>query len=487
MLNNNYEGYWCMEALQNHGTTARRLKLFWYGGGLAIWAVAVVVTGLLVLLGQVRQVEQEFVDNTHAALRQLEQALKANEQALAAMLAFLEADSHRHYADFDHYVEHLLRAYPQIRQAALLLLPERAETEVELLPLAGAQLAEPIQAALASSLWGVETIEAPIVLMPFALEQEAYLLVQPLQVQETTRLAVLLEVAVSQLLPAAESLPVGMALALRLQTAAVTDAWWRANDYSPATQLWPWPTLRFVKQLGSAGQPMVVASYRRLSWGVMQPGVLLVFITAAVLGLLLALAYGHSRLQREQGRRDSELQLYRLANYDSLTGLPNRNLFKDRLQQALTQARLRASGVALCFVDLDGFKAVNDSAGHDAGDRLLQLVARRLLAAVRSEDTVARLSGDEFVVVMEGMESREDAERVVAKLQECFREPFAIGANRFPLTASIGFAVFPDDGEHPAQLLRRADARMYASKYADWSATAVPAWLPAETVPNAND
>lgn len=475
-----------MEAQRYHGTSGRQLKFIWYGRGLALWAVIVLVTGLLVLLGQVRQVEQAFITDTHAALRRLEQALQANQQALVAMVTFLEADPERNFADFNRYVTHLLQAYPQIRSAAILLLPDGHDGPLELAPLAGEQLAQPVLASLHQSIASIDAADAAmtVTLIDRAPGQEAFLLTHPLQLQETDRLVLLLEIAAAQLLPAAETLPSGMGLAVRLltPTADASEVWWRANDYHQDAGLVPLPTLRFNSRIGSPGQVLEVSSYRRLSWAYIQPQALLSFAAAAVLGLLLSIGYGRSRIQREQARREAERELYRLANYDSLTGLPNRNLFKARLQRALTQARLRSLSVALCFVDLDGFKAVNDSAGHEAGDRLLQLVAQRLRAAVRSHDTVARLSGDEFVVVMEGISDREDAERVIAKLRQCFRQAFAVGAFRFELTASIGHSVFPEDGEHPAQLLRCADARMYASKYADWGTNTALDWLTAEAV-----
>lgn len=462
------------------GAKARRLKIFWYGGGLAVWAVVMFVTGLLLLLGHARQVEQTFIEETQATLRELEQALWANEQVLAAMTAFLETDARRDFAAFSRYVERLLQTFPQIRLAAILLLPEqRHQAPLELMPLAGPTLAQPVLDSLSTAIARAEGLRGTLVVpMPeHAPEQETFLLLQPLSLPESARLALLLQVDVGQALPTAKSLPSGMAVMARLEgpAAVAARAWWRVSDAAAAVSVLP--TLRLESQVGRGGLVLAATSYQRLSLGQLQPMLVWAFFIAAALGLGLALAYGRSRFGREWRRREAELQLYQLANYDSLTGLPNRNLFIARLHRALTQARQHASGVALYFVDLDRFKGVNDSAGHDAGDRLLQLVAKRLQAAVRSQDTVARLSGDEFVVVMEGISAREDAERVVAKLQQCFGQPFAVEEHRFHLTASIGFATFPEDGEHPAQLLRHADARMYASKYADWSAAAPPGWL----------
>jgi len=152
------------------------------------------------------------------------------------------------------------------------------------------------------------------------------------------------------------------------------------------------------------------------------------------------------------------------AYHDALTGLPNRYLLLDRLELALAHARRRATKVAIMFVDLDRFKTVNDSLGHTAGDQLLQGVARRLKAAVRESDTLARAGEDEFMVLCEGIGSGEDAERVAAKLLEGIREPFLLGGREFIVTASIGISVYPDDGGDPDTLVKNADASMAKAK-----------------------
>jgi len=152
------------------------------------------------------------------------------------------------------------------------------------------------------------------------------------------------------------------------------------------------------------------------------------------------------------------------AYHDPLTGLPNRYLLLDRLKLALAHAKRRGSKVAIMFVDLDRFKTVNDSLGHTAGDQLLQGVARRLKAAVRESDTLARAGEDEFVVLCEGIGSSVDAERVAAKLLDSIREPFVQGRREFIVTASIGISIYPDDGGDPGTLVRNADASMSKAK-----------------------
>jgi diguanylate cyclase (GGDEF)-like protein len=155
-----------------------------------------------------------------------------------------------------------------------------------------------------------------------------------------------------------------------------------------------------------------------------------------------------------------------LAQHDGLTGLPNRALFVDRLRQALALARRDAARVALLFIDLDRFKAVNDTLGHEAGDRLLRAAAVRMQACVREADSVARLGGDEFVILLPRIESAEGARTVAEKLRRALGEPFDVGGREASVSASIGVALYPDDAGDETALLARADAAMYAAKRA---------------------
>lgn len=162
----------------------------------------------------------------------------------------------------------------------------------------------------------------------------------------------------------------------------------------------------------------------------------------------------------EETREELEQQ----ANHDALTGLPNRRLFHDRLGHALERAERAKQTLALLFVDLDGFKAVNDEFGHSTGDLLLKEVASRLSACARKEDTVCRLGGDEFTVIMEASGHRYEASVVAQRILDAFAEPFRIGAHALDTRASIGIALYPDDGRDTAALLKCADAAMYRAK-----------------------
>lgn len=157
-------------------------------------------------------------------------------------------------------------------------------------------------------------------------------------------------------------------------------------------------------------------------------------------------------------------ELVRRANYDALTGLPNRTLLLDRLSQALIRAHRGRDKVALMFIDLDAFKHVNDTYGHDAGDQLLKEAALRLRSCVREGDTVARLAGDEFVIVLSPIALAQDAARVATKVGRAFGDPFVVSGKEERVSTSVGIAIYPDDGGDLHVLLRNADSAMYAAK-----------------------
>jgi two-component system cell cycle response regulator len=166
-------------------------------------------------------------------------------------------------------------------------------------------------------------------------------------------------------------------------------------------------------------------------------------------------------------RKATEERVQHLAHHDQLTDLPNRVLLRDRLFQALAQARRDRSTLALMFLDLDQFKPVNDTLGHDIGDLLLKEVARRLKSCVpRDSDTVSRLGGDEFVILLAQIEKAVDAVLVAGKLLAALQQPFSIGAHVIKISASIGIAVYPQHGEDVNALLKNADTAMYHAKKA---------------------
>jgi diguanylate cyclase (GGDEF)-like protein/PAS domain S-box-containing protein len=165
-------------------------------------------------------------------------------------------------------------------------------------------------------------------------------------------------------------------------------------------------------------------------------------------------------------RKRAEEQLDYLVNHDPLTDLPNRLLFNDRLGHAIRRAQRKSEQLALLFIDLDHFKAVNDTMGHQVGDQLLCSVAGKLSGILRSSDTLARLGGDEFIVLLEGVEAPASVATLANNLIEAFSAPLDVGDRQFYMTGSIGISIFPPDGEDPATLVRNADAAMYQAKLA---------------------
>jgi diguanylate cyclase (GGDEF)-like protein len=163
-------------------------------------------------------------------------------------------------------------------------------------------------------------------------------------------------------------------------------------------------------------------------------------------------------------RRQNQARIEQQANYDSLTGLANRSLLNDRLQQAIYSAASYGARLAVVFGDLDRFKYINDTLGHDVGDRLLQVMAERFTSAVAASDTVARLGGDEFVLLLHGQSGPDTVTTVLERLLPTISAPLRYGQSDLEVTCSIGVALYPDDGSDPATLLKHADSAMYRAK-----------------------
>jgi diguanylate cyclase (GGDEF)-like protein/PAS domain S-box-containing protein len=163
-------------------------------------------------------------------------------------------------------------------------------------------------------------------------------------------------------------------------------------------------------------------------------------------------------------RKQAEDHLTQLAHYDLLTGIPNRTFFRQRLAEAIGQARRQQHQLAVLFVDLDGFKKVNDTLGHATGDMVLQMVAERVTQCVRADDMVARLAGDEFTVVLSRIRGMGAAERVARTIIQSLSEPFVLRDRMLHVAGSVGIAVFPGAGQDVETLLGAADAAMYVAK-----------------------
>ncbi|TAN49761.1 MAG: EAL domain-containing protein, partial [Rhodospirillales bacterium] len=163
-------------------------------------------------------------------------------------------------------------------------------------------------------------------------------------------------------------------------------------------------------------------------------------------------------------RKKAEERIRNLAYFDVLTGLPNRRLFNDRLSMAINSAKRHHQHLAILFLDLDLFKRINDTLGHSVGDRVLEEMSNRLKICMRDADTVSRMGGDEFTILMSEVQEVEDAVRLARRIIESIREPFLIEDRELFITTSIGISVFPEDGDSPEVLVKNADIAMYRAK-----------------------
>lgn len=163
-------------------------------------------------------------------------------------------------------------------------------------------------------------------------------------------------------------------------------------------------------------------------------------------------------------QKNAERKLLEMATYDGLTGLVNRSLLLDRLEHAIENAQRHQTKVAALFIDLDRFKGINDSLGHDYGDKILQVIAQRMSSTSRQNDTVGRIGGDEFVILLEGIDGFEDVSSFIAALIPEIEKPIQVKSENLQVSCSIGVSIYPNDGLEPSELLRYADVAMYSAK-----------------------
>lgn len=227
------------------------------------------------------------------------------------------------------------------------------------------------------------------------------------------------------------------------------------------------PKLRFERKLETESQPFILLAEQQLGWPALDFRQLMAIlaITLLLFGFLLRFVLAHRRSELE--RCQTETRFAYLATHDTLTGLANRNLFMDRLRHAMARAHRCDTRLALLFLDLDKFKQVNDTYGHGAGDQLLKMVAERICSNVREDDTVARLSGDEFVVILESIATHQGAATAVEVINDKLVQPFRINGEMLNIDVSIGTAIYPDDSEDIEELIKVADNAMYAVKNKD--------------------
>ena len=224
------------------------------------------------------------------------------------------------------------------------------------------------------------------------------------------------------------------------------------------------PRLNMSKSLDSESQPFVLLFEQQLGWSIISWGKIGLTLLIAIITFAVMVIYARFYFRNEMERTERTVQLFHLANHDALTGLANRNLLTDRLSHAIAQTARQEGKLAVLFLDLEGFKEVNDTYGHDAGDGVLRRAAERLRACVRAGDTIARLGGDEFVLVLENIADGGDVDHVIEKIKTGFEQPFDVDSHSIKLGISVGTAIYPRDGADMEALISSADASMYEDK-----------------------
>jgi diguanylate cyclase (GGDEF)-like protein len=223
------------------------------------------------------------------------------------------------------------------------------------------------------------------------------------------------------------------------------------------------PKLTSKRKLNSTGQPFAISVEKQLSWSDID--LPLVISTGSTLLLLLALLilFLNIYLRKEEQRTLLANHFLYMATHDTLTGLPNRSLLADRFSQARLRAERRNLTFSTMFLDLNEFKKVNDTYGHEIGDQLLKTLGSLLKNCIRNEDTLSRISGDEFVILLENT-SYENAQKIAQKIHTQFAQPVFIQGIKLNIGISLGIAVYPEDGTEMSELLIKADTRMYSAK-----------------------
>ncbi|MGR9086229.1 MAG: diguanylate cyclase domain-containing protein [Gammaproteobacteria bacterium] len=223
------------------------------------------------------------------------------------------------------------------------------------------------------------------------------------------------------------------------------------------------PKLTTVRKLNRRGQPFAIKADKQLNWSDIDLPLVITTACTSVLSLAFLLLFLSSHFRREEQRKKNADRLLHMATHDALTGLPNRTLLADRFGQACSRSQRSEFSFSMMFIDLNGFKTVNDTYGHEMGDQLLKAMGSLLKECIREEDTLSRISGDEFVILLENT-TFETAKRVAQTIQSKLANPIQIQSHALSIGLSLGIAVYPHDGLTMSELLRKADERMYRAK-----------------------
>lgn len=425
---------------------------------LAGWLAATAGVTAWVLRTSLTAIESDFAEygeHLHARLRD---KLRAGEASLHGFAAFAGAMPPGDREAAKIHARAFLDRYPHIRSLDVVrrgewIAPARPDDE------AGASRAAVLRRCLDTQ------SSASGKVCPLAGNDQGYLLIRPIAPLRAMPAAdAVMIVGARDLLPEDERLDAAIAHRLELVVDEQATPLLAIPATGKASAGSLFSALRTERMLDDLSQPLRLTLERPLGIRDVSGIGLATVALASIFSLALLLGYFNDLRRREARRREALRTIEHLALHDTLTGLPNRFLLLGRMDQTLSGAQRSGHHVAVLFLDLDGFKPVNDRYGHHVGDEVLKEIAHRLRACVRDSDTVARHGGDEFVVILDGLHGADEAGAVAAKILQRIAEPVRTEERDLRVTTSIGIALYPDNGGDAETLLRAADAAMYEAK-----------------------
>lgn len=473
---------------------------------LSLLAFAGILVFMLVL--EKNQLEKQFVQQAHLAEQSLQRTLAANEIILDGFAAFIGGEGVNDNQGLHHYVQSMMAKYSHLYmfQAAQRIQGKQISALEQRLSAGQESLFEvwyfdgtvkyardeqnpmrdyfPIIFADPIFRRDISVLGLDIQSIPFlqdALQQILHdrqiALSQPIELFEgDTALVMLKAVNMQTNHEAYVALLVVKIEVLRdsvgnLDTATYLrlgypsgESIFQINRPQPGEEASGLGELRFEHTLNVAGQSLRIEMQRVLHFGDFNLVLVVLLAVMALLVMIILVLLLRVHLTAEKAKDADKLNLYRQANFDELTGLANRHYFQAQAQHALASARRRNSKIGFMYLDLNGFKAINDELGHAAGDKILIIFAGMIFDVIRSDDLAARMGGDEFVIMLDNLQDLIDMQRVTRDL--CMRCELVNEVNGLPVSlhASIGCALFPDDGNSLDELLQVADQAMYRDK-----------------------
>ena len=229
-------------------------------------------------------------------------------------------------------------------------------------------------------------------------------------------------------------------------------------------ETWLFPVLIDEREVASNIQKFTLYRQRQMGWSDVNWWLIIGVLIVGIVSFQVLMFYARQYHIAELAKMETNDNLFFMANHDMLTGLANKNLFDDRLEHAIAQAKRKDSKLAVFFMDLNDFKKINDDFGHELGDKILKRTSERLRVCVREEDTLARRSGDEFLLLVENMSNNEEIMPIVEKIRDAFSQAFVIDSVIFKVGISIGSAIYPQQGDDTESLMTAADYSMYEDK-----------------------